>query len=132
MVIVNDCFGKWVLWVIVVGYVVYDELFKEIILEVLEKNFCLLGLIGMIDLLCLESKGVIVCVKKVGIKIVMIIGDYVVIVSVIVKELGILKDKSEVLFGLELKKMSDEELDKWVKDLFVYVCVIFEDKIWIV
>lgn len=68
----------------------------------MEKDLCLIGLIGMIDLLCLESKGVIKWVKKVGIKIVMIIGDYVVIVSVIVKELGILNDLLEVFLGLEL------------------------------
>ncbi|MGF1919472.1 calcium-translocating P-type ATPase, PMCA-type [Enterococcus faecalis] len=130
--IVNDRFGKRALRVIAVGYAVYDEPPKEITSEALEKNLRLLGLIGMIDPPRPESKGAIARAKKAGIKTVMITGDHVVTASAIAKELGILKDKSEALFGSELKKMSDEELDKRVKDLSVYARVTPEDKIRIV
>lgn len=121
--IVNDRFGKRALRVIAVGYAVYDEPPKEITSEALEKNLRLLGLIGMIDPPRPESKGAIARAKKAGIKTVMITGDHVVTASAIAKELGILKDKSEALSGSELKKMSDEELDKRVKDLSVYARV---------
>jgi ATPase, P-type (transporting), HAD superfamily, subfamily IC len=130
--IVNDRFGKRALRVIAVGYAVYDEPPKEITSEALEKNLRLLGLIGMIDPPRPESKGAIARAKKAGIKTVMITGDHVVTASAIAKELGILKDKSEDLSGSELKKMSDEELDKRVKDLSVYARVTPEDKIRIV
>ncbi|EAC9417008.1 HAD family hydrolase, partial [Listeria monocytogenes] len=130
--IVNDRFGKRALRVIAVGYAVYDEPPKEIKSETLEKNLRLLGLIGMIDPPRPESKGAIARAKKAGIKTVMITGDHVVTASAIAKELGILKDKSEALSGSELKKMSDEELDKRVKDLSVYARVTPEDKIRIV
>ena len=130
--IVNDRFGKRALRVIAVGYAVYDEPPKEITSEALEKNLRLLGLIGMIDPPRPESKGAIARAKKAGIKTVMITGDHVVTASAIAKELGILKDKSEALYGSELKKMSDEELDKRVKDLSVYARVTPEDKIRIV
>lgn len=130
--IVNDRFGKRALRVIAVGYAVYDEPPKEITSEALEKNLRLLGLIGMIDPPRPESKGAIARAKKAGIKTVMITGDHVVTASAIAKELGILKDKSEALSDSELKKMSDEELDKRVKDLSVYARVTPEDKIRIV
>ena len=130
--IVNDRFGKRALRVIAVGYAVYDEPPKEITSEALEKNLRLLGLIGMIDPPRPESKGAIARAKKAGIKTVMITGDHVVTASAIAKELGILKDKGEALSGSELKKMSDEELDKRVKDLSVYARVTPEDKIRIV
>ena len=130
--IVNDRFGKRALRVIAVGYAVYDEPPKEITSEALEKNLRLLGLIGMIDPPRPESKGAIARAKKAGIKTVMITGDHVVTASAIAKELGILKDKSEALSGSKLKKMSDEELDKRVKDLSVYARVTPEDKIRIV
>ena len=130
--IVNDRFGKRALRVIAVGYAVYDEPPKEITSEALEKNLRLLGLIGMIDPPRPESKGAIARAKKAGIKTVMITGDHVVTASAIAKELGILKDKREALSGSELKKMSDEELDKRVKDLSVYARVTPEDKIRIV
>ena len=130
--IVNDRFGKRALRVIAVGYAVYDEPPKEITSEALEKNLRLLGLIGMIDPPRPESKGAIARAKKAGIKTVMITGDHVVTASAIAKELGNLKDKSEALSGSELKKMSDEELDKRVKDLSVYARVTPEDKIRIV
>ena len=130
--IVNDRFGKRALRVIAVGYAVYDEPPKEITSEALEKNLRLLGLIGMIDPPRPESKGAIARAKKAGIKTVMITGDHVVTASAIAKELGILKDKNEALSGSELKKMSDEELDKRVKDLSVYARVTPEDKIRIV
>lgn len=130
--IVNDRFGKRALRVIAVGYAVYDEPPKEMTSEALEKNLRLLGLIGMIDPPRPESKGAIARAKKAGIKTVMITGDHVVTASAIAKELGILKDKSEALSGSELKKMSDEELDKRVKGLSVYARVTPEDKIRIV
>lgn len=130
--IVNDRFGKRALRVIAVGYAVYDEPPKEMTSEALEKNLRLLGLIGMIDPPRPESKGAIARAKKAGIKTVMITGDHVVTASAIAKELGILKDKSETLSGSELKKMSDEELDKRVKGLSVYARVTPEDKIRIV
>lgn len=130
--IVNDRFGKRALRVIAVGYATYDEEPQDISSEALEKDLRLIGLIGMIDPPCPESKGAIKRAKKAGIKTVMITGDHVVTASAIAKELGILNDPSEALSGSELHQLSDEELDARVKSLSVYARVTPEDKIRIV
>lgn len=62
----------------------------------------------------------------------MIIGDYKIIVRIIVKNIGIFKDGDMVIEGVEFEKMFDEELENFVEKILVYVRVFFEYKIRIV
>lgn len=130
--VVNDRFGKKALRVIAVGYRIYDEEPTNITSDELEHGLRLLGLVGMIDPPRPESKGAIEKARKAGIKTVMITGDHVVTASAIAKELGILDNQKQALSGADLQAMSDEELDRRVKDLTVYARVTPKDKIRIV
>ncbi|WP_414841026.1 cation-translocating P-type ATPase [Enterococcus saccharolyticus] len=130
--VVNDRFGKKALRVIAVGYRVYDEEPTEMTSEFLERELKLVGLIGMIDPPRPESKAAIARAKKAGIKTVMITGDHVVTASAIAKELGILQKGDKALTGAQLREMSEEDLDRNVKEYSVYARVTPEDKIRIV
>ncbi|WP_028981209.1 cation-translocating P-type ATPase [Sporocytophaga myxococcoides] len=109
----------------------YPEVINE---ETLETNLEFLGLIGMIDPPREESKEAVKQAKDAGIKTVMITGDHKLTAQAIAKEIGILEDeKSElVVTGLELSKMSDDELKEKIKNISVYARVSPQDKIRIV
>lgn len=97
-----------------------------------ENNFILIGLISMIDPPREESKEAVKDCIKAGIKTVMITGDYQVTAKAIAKEIGIYKEGDEVLNGIEIEEMSDEELIKRVPKISVYARVSPEHKIRIV
>lgn len=100
--------------------------------ESLEKDMAFLGLTGMIDPARPEAiKAVSVC-KDIHIKTVMITGDHKLTAVAIAKEIGIFHDKDRVLTGEELENMSDEDLEKIVRDVTVYARVSPTDKLKIV
>lgn len=97
-----------------------------------ENGYIFLGMIAMIDPPREESKlAVQECIRG-GIKPVMITGDHKVTARTIAKNIGIYKDGDMVLEGVELEKMSDEELEKNVDKISVYARVSPEHKIRIV
>lgn len=97
-----------------------------------ESNFIFIGLISMIDPPREESKEAVKSCVRAGIKPVMITGDYKVTAKAIAREIGIYKDGDETLNGVEVEKMSDEELMKHVERVSVYARVSPEHKIRIV
>ena len=97
-----------------------------------EDSFIFIGLISMIDPPREESKEAVKNCIRAGIKPVMITGDYKVTAKAIAKEIGIYKDGDETLNGVEIEKMSDEELMKHVERISVYARVSPEHKIRIV
>lgn len=118
--------------VIAVGYKELDEIPSEITSENLENGLTFLGLIGMIDPPRPEAKHAVEVCKQAGIKPIMITGDHIITASAIAKELGILCEGDRAITGKELDEMSDEELDKEVKNISVYARVSPENKIRIV
>ena len=97
-----------------------------------EEDFTFLGLISMIDPPRPESKEAVEKCKLAGIKPVMITGDHKITATAIAKEIGIYNDGDKTLDGLELNKITDEELKKVVGDISVYARVSPEHKIRIV
>lgn len=97
-----------------------------------ENSFVFVGLISMIDPPRKETKEAVKNCIRAGIKPVMITGDYKVTAKAIAREIGIYKDGDETLNGIELEKMSDEELIKHVERISVYARVSPEHKIRIV
>jgi len=97
-----------------------------------EDSFIFIGLISMIDPPREESKEAVKNCIRAGIKPVMITGDYKVTAKAIAKEIGIYKDGDKTLNGVEVEKMSDEELMKHVERVSVYARVSPEHKIRIV
>jgi Ca2+-transporting ATPase len=104
---------------------------KELTLED-EDNFTFLGLISMIDPPREESKAAVSDCIKASIKPIMITGDHKITASAIAKEIGILQEGDLAVEGLELDKMSDDELNSKLKHISVYARVSPEHKIRIV
>lgn len=97
-----------------------------------ECDYTFVGLVGMIDPPRNESKEAVANCIAAGIKPVMITGDHKVTAKTIAKEIGIYKDGDNVIEGIELEKMSDEELKSKVEKTSVYARVSPEHKIRIV
>jgi P-type Ca2+ transporter type 2C len=87
-----------------------------------EHDLVFLGLIGMIDPPRDEAKEAIACARAAGIRSMMITGDHPRTAAVIATELGITADDRAVT-DAELEKMSDEELDRTVREVSVYARV---------
>ena len=79
-----------------------------------------------------ESKQAVADCITAGIKPIMITGDHKITASAIAKEIGILRDGDRAIEGLEIDKMSDEELRENVEHISVYARVSPEHKIRIV
>ncbi|MBQ3438279.1 MAG: HAD-IC family P-type ATPase, partial [Fusobacterium sp.] len=97
----------------------YTEEIKPLVFED-ENNYIFLGMIAMIDPPREESKLAVEDCIKAGIKPVMITGDHKVTARTIARQIGIYKDGDMVIEGVELEKMSDEELEKNVEKISVY------------
>ena len=110
----------------------YKELDYKPAKEELENELCFVGMYGMIDPPRLEAKHAVEKCKSAGIKTVMITGDHKVTATAIAKQLGILQNEDEAITGLELDKISDEELRKNITKYSVYARVAPEHKVRIV
>ncbi len=97
-----------------------------------EKDLTFVGLVAMIDPPREESKQAVADCIRAGIKPVMITGDHKITASAIAKQIGIMDEKSRAIEGVEIEKMSDEDLKSKVRDISVYARVSPEHKIRIV
>ncbi|MGL5150296.1 MAG: cation-translocating P-type ATPase [Clostridium sp.] len=97
-----------------------------------EFNYTFIGLISMIDPPREESKQAVADCIMAGIKPIMITGDHKITASAIAKEIGILREGDTALEGLELDKLSDEQLMNRLDHISVYARVSPEHKIRIV
>jgi Ca2+-transporting ATPase len=104
----------------------------HVAIDTLETELTFIGIIGMIDPPRLEVKDSIAECKKSGIKTIMITGDHKNTAFAIAKELGIAENPSQAIFGAELDKLSDEELNSKIDNLRVFARVSPEHKVKIV
>lgn len=125
----NFNMAKEALRVLACAYRVTD---KSGVIDKSEENLIFVGLVGMIDPPRKEAKRAVEKCFNAGMVPVMITGDNIDTATAIARELGILKDGNKAITGLELDKMTDEELYKQVKDIRVYARVSPENKIRIV
>lgn len=116
--------------VLAFGYKCLDTI-KELTLQD-ESNYIFSGLVSMIDPPRLESKQAVQDCITAGIKPVMITGDHKITASAIAKEIGIMGESDRAIEGLELDKMSDEELRESIEHIAVYARVSPAHKIRIV
>ncbi len=100
--------------------------------EQIENELCYIGLAGMIDPVRPEVRTAIEECKSAGIRPVMITGDHRDTAAAIAYELGIITDKSEVITGAELDRLSDDELAESIEKYSVYARVQPEHKVRIV
>lgn len=100
--------------------------------ELVEKDMCFVGLVGMIDPVRPEVLPAIEECRKAGIRPIMITGDHRDTAIAIAMQLGIISDASEAITGADLDKISDEDFENEVEKYSVYARVQPEHKTRIV
>lgn len=128
----NEIMAKQALRVLGCAYKEIDHEPTKEEMKNMEKDLIFVGMVGMIDPPREEAKKAVEKCKTAGIKIVMITGDHKLTATAIAKKLGILENEDEAITGVELEKMSDEELEKNVRKYSVYARVSPEHKVRIV
>ncbi len=103
----------------------------EITDEEVESGFEFIGLIAMIDPPRTEAIEAIKVCQNAGITVKMITGDHPTTAGAIGLELG-LSDNGNVITGVTLSKMEDEELDKIINNTHIYARVAPEHKLRLV
>lgn len=128
----NENMAKEALRVLAFAYKEIDHLPTKEEMKTIESDLTFVGMVGMIDPPREEAKKAVEKCKHAGIKTVMITGDHKVTAVAIAKKLGILENEEEALTGLELDKISDEQLEKDIRKYCVYARVSPEHKVRIV
>ena len=129
---INEGMAQDALRVLAMAYKELDREPTDEELKTIESDLIFIGMVGMIDPPRDEVKIAVEKCKKAGIKTVMITGDHKVTAVAIAKELGILENESEAITGAQLEEMSQEELEKNVRNYSVYARVSPEHKVRIV
>ncbi len=111
---------------------VYSEEPSDYSPEALEKDFCFVGLCGMIDPVRPEVKVAIERCREAGIRPIMITGDHVDTAIAIAKELGILEEGVRAITGAQIDEMDEETFMQEFKTIGVYARVQPEHKTRIV
>ena len=75
-----------------------------------EQDLVFLGLIGMIDPPRLEVKNAVNLCNKAGIRVIIITGDYGPTAKAIGKQINLVNEKTKIITGVELNKISNSEL----------------------
>jgi len=127
----NEALSNDAYRVIAYAYKKYD-VNPEISVEELEHNLIFCGMTGMIDPPREEVKDSIRICKKAGIKTVMITGDHKNTAVAIAKQLNIFEENSLALTGIELARLSDQDLSDKIENIAVYARVAPENKVRIV
>ena len=128
----NENMAKEALRVLAFAYKEIDHIPSKEEMKTIESGLTFIGMVGMIDPPREEAKKAVEKCKHAGIKTVMITGDHKVTAVAIAKKLGILEKDEEALTGLELDKISDEELKRDIRKYSVYARVAPEHKVRIV
>ena len=128
----NEEMAKEALRVLACSYKELDHKPTDEEMKNIESDLIFVGMVGMIDPPREEAKKAVEKCKTAGIKTVMITGDHKITATAIAKKLGILENEDEAITGQELEKMSDEDLEKNVRNYSVYARVSPEHKVRIV
>jgi potassium/sodium efflux P-type ATPase len=97
--------------------------------ELIEQDMTFVGLVVMADPPRPEVAAAVELCHKASIRIIMITGDYGLTAESIAKRIGIVKgEHPRIVSGIELEKMSDEELKEALKDEVIFARVAPEQK----
>ena len=97
-----------------------------------EQGLTFIGMVGLIDPPRPEVFGAVEKCFSAGLKPVMITGDHKDTAFAIAKEIGIAKEKNQVITGQEINKLTDENLAKIINKYTVFARVNPEHKVKIV
>ncbi len=118
--------------VIGIGYRALPEVPETITPETVERDLTLLGLVGIVDPPREEAKQAVKVAAEAGIRAVMITGDHKLTAAAIAQQLGIMHAGDQVLTGVELDRMSAEDLRAVVLHTPVFARVSPEHKLRVV
>lgn len=128
----NNEFADNALRVLAMAYKKFDHMPSKDEMKDIENNLTFIGMVGMIDPARPEVKDAVAKCKTAGIRPVMITGDHKATAVAIAREIGIMNEGDKAITGAELQEMSQEDLEKQVKDISVYARVSPEHKVRIV
>jgi Ca2+-transporting ATPase len=100
--------------------------------ETVERDLVFVGLAGMYDPPRQEAKDAIAKCRAAGIRVVMITGDHPHTATAIARDLGITTDDEAAITGVELDKVSDDQLRTRSLKTTVYARVTAEHKLRII
>jgi Ca2+-transporting ATPase len=100
--------------------------------ENVEHDLVFVGLSGMYDPPRQEAKDAVARCRAAGIRVVMITGDHPETATAIAREIGIASGDDVATAGVDLDKMSDDELRRRVPKIAVYARVTAEHKLRII
>jgi len=92
----------------------------EITSEEIERDLVFVGVVGMIDPPKEGVREAIARCRDAGIRTVMITGDHELTAQAIAEEIGMIEEGGRVVTGLDLDRMTQEELDGQVDSISVY------------
>jgi Ca2+-transporting ATPase len=97
-----------------------------------ENNLMFLGLFAMMDPPRLEVRDAIAQCRNAGIRTVMVTGDHKNTAIAVAKELGLWSEGDEVVSGVEIDEMSDDDLFRRVEKIRIFARVSAEHKMRVV
>jgi len=100
--------------------------------DTVERELVFIGLTGMYDPPRPEAKAAIATCRTAGIRVVMITGDHPETAMAIAREIGVAEPDDWTITGVELDKLTDEELRLRAPKVAVYARVTAEHKLRIV
>jgi len=100
--------------------------------DAVEKDLVFVGLTGMYDPPRQEAKDAVAKCRAAGIRVVMITGDHPDTATAIAREIGIASDDDLAVAGVDLDKMSDDDLRQRAPKIAVYARVTAEHKLRII
>lgn len=104
----------------------------ETVDESIERELCMLGLVGILDPARPEAKEAVQIARQAGIRSMMITGDHALTAEAIARDLGILQNGEKAITGNQLDKMSEAELAQAVKATTCFARVSPEHKLKLV
>ena len=128
----NDELARNAMRVLAIAYKILDYEPRLDDYHTFEEDLIFLGMAGMIDPPREEAKSSIEACKEAGILPIMITGDHKLTAEAIARDLGILEENYEVLTGVELDSMSDEDFKNNINKYRVYARVSPENKLRII
>ncbi len=100
--------------------------------DAVEHDLVFVGLTGMYDPPRQEAKEAVARCRAAGIRVVMITGDHPHTATAIAREIGISSESDTAISGIELDKMTDDELSRQALKIAVYARVTAQHKLRII
>ncbi|MDP3333306.1 MAG: HAD-IC family P-type ATPase, partial [Methylococcaceae bacterium] len=100
--------------------------------DAVEHDLVFVGLTGMYDPPRQEAKEAVAKCRAAGIRVVMITGDHPHTATAIAREIGIASADDMTVAGIDLDKMSDDQLRRRVPEVAIYARVTAEHKLRII